>query len=115
MVSFPRRGEIYIGDLVPGVGHEQAGARPVLIVQNDAGNERAKTTIVVPITSNVRLARFPFVARIPDGVLRRPSVANCGQLRNLDKSRLSDRPLAKLDAATMAAVDEALRVSLGLW
>ena len=34
-----RRGEIYYADLSPVVGSEQGGMRPVLIVQNDVGNQ----------------------------------------------------------------------------
>lgn len=34
-----RRGEIYLADLDPVRGHEQAGTRPALIIQNDIGNQ----------------------------------------------------------------------------
>ena len=33
-----KRGDIYYADLRPVVGSEQGGVRPVLIIQNDAGN-----------------------------------------------------------------------------
>ena len=33
-----KRGEIYYADLSPVVGSEQGGIRPVLILQNDVGN-----------------------------------------------------------------------------
>ena len=33
-----RRGEIYLADLGSGVGSEQKGERPVIIVQNNKGN-----------------------------------------------------------------------------
>ena len=32
------RGEIYVADLNPYQGSEQGGIRPVVILQNDAGN-----------------------------------------------------------------------------
>ena len=35
---YPRRGEIYEADLGVGDGSEQAGIRPVLIIQNNVGN-----------------------------------------------------------------------------
>jgi mRNA interferase MazF len=115
VVSFPRRGEIFWASFDPVVGSERAGTRPALVVQNDVGNRYARTTIVVPLTTNVELARFPFAVRIPDGTLSRPSVVVCGQLRHIDKSRLSGEPVARLDSATMAAVDDALRAALGLY
>jgi len=34
-----RRGDIYYADLSPVVGSEQGGIRPVLIIQNDVGNQ----------------------------------------------------------------------------
>lgn len=33
------RGDIYYADLRPVIGSEQGGIRPVLIVQNDVGND----------------------------------------------------------------------------
>ena len=115
MVSFPKRGEIYWTRFDPVVGSEQGGTRPAVVVQNDIGNRYARTTIVVPLTSSTRLARFPFAVAIDIDEPLRPSVANCGQLRNVDKSRLSGAPIASLDADTMRAVDDALRASLGLY
>ena len=47
------RGEIYVADLNPYQGSEQGGIRPVVILQNDAGNYFSSTTIVVSLTSHV--------------------------------------------------------------
>ena len=115
MVTVPRRGQVYWTRFDPVVGSEQGGTRPAVVVQNDVGNRFARTTIVVPLTTNLRLARFPFVVEMPGGIGPKPSVANCGQLRNVDKSRLTGEPIATLDAETMRAVDDALRASLGLY
>lgn len=48
-----RRGEIYIADLDPSCGSEQGGVRPVVILQNNAGNYFCPTLIVAPITSRI--------------------------------------------------------------
>lgn len=48
-----RRGDIYLADLNPYVGSEQGGTRPVLLLQNNAGNYFCPTLIVAPITSRV--------------------------------------------------------------
>ena len=45
------RGDIYMADFGHGAGSEQEGMRPVLIVQNNAGNQNSPTVIVAPITS----------------------------------------------------------------
>ncbi len=115
MVKFPKRGEVYWTRFDPVVGSEQGGTRPAVVVQNDVGNRFARTTIVVPLTSRVHLARFPFVVAMPEGATPKPSAANCGQLRNVDKSRLTGEPITTLDAHTMGALDDALRASLGLY
>ena len=46
-----RRGDIFFADLSPVVGSEQGGIRPVLIVQNDIG-EQIQPTICAAITSD---------------------------------------------------------------
>ena len=48
------RGHIYYAQLEEGVGSEQEGHRPVLVVQNDVGNLRSRTIIVIPITSQIK-------------------------------------------------------------
>jgi mRNA interferase MazF len=48
----PQRGEIWLIDLNPGIGHEQKGKRPALIISDNSFNEtRAGMVIVLPITS----------------------------------------------------------------
>ena len=44
-----KRGEIYFADLSPVIGSEQGGVRPVLIIQNDVGNQHSPTTIVAAL------------------------------------------------------------------
>jgi mRNA interferase MazF len=114
MVSFPRRGEIYWVDLNPAAGSEQRGVRPAVIVQNDVGNEFSPTTIIVPLSSKVSKTSYLVNVVLPDGLLPKPSVAKCGQMRTIDKARLREGPVARLDAESLARVDDALRLSLGL-
>ena len=47
------RGDIYLADLGEGVGSEQRGERPVLIVQNNKGNIFSPTVTVLPITTKI--------------------------------------------------------------
>ena len=46
-----RRGEIYFANLGIGIGAEQQGDRPVIILQNDTGNVNSPTVIVAPLTT----------------------------------------------------------------
>ena len=54
-----RRGEIFYADLGETIGSEQFGVRPVLIIQNDKGNEHGPTTVVVGITSKLKKMHLP--------------------------------------------------------
>lgn len=110
-----RRGEIYLANLNPVVGSEQGGTRPVLVIQNDLGNKYSPTTIVAAITSRIRKAKLPTHIEIAGARyhLERDSVILLEQIRTIDKLRLKER-VAKLDDESMARVNEALGISLGL-
>lgn len=114
VAAFPRRGDIHWVELNPVVGAEMGKTRPALVVQNDIGNEFSGTTIIVTISSQRSAQSYPFLVPLPDGTLSKPSVANCAHVRTVDRSRLASGAIARLDADTMLAVDDALRVSLGL-
>ena len=47
------RGDMYYADLGRGIGSEQEGYRPVLILQNNTGNKYSPTVIVAAISSKV--------------------------------------------------------------
>lgn len=77
-----------------GRGSEPDGRRPCAIVQHDRFNRsRIATTIVVPVTSNLRLAAMPGNVRLRkgEGNLPRPSVVNVTQIVTVDKTRLDER------------------------
>ena len=84
------RGEIWLADLNPTRGSEQAGVRPVLIFQNDMVSRFTATVLTIPLTTNIRRAFLPTCTRISkgEGGLASDSVALCHQLRVLDTTRL---------------------------
>ncbi len=104
-----------MANLDPTRGAEQAGTRPVLVVQCDLANERIPTVTVVPLTSNVRAARFLFTVAVSttETGLTQDSVVLVFHVRTLDKTRLIRR-MGHLEDETMARVDEALALHLGL-
>lgn len=110
-----RRGDIYYADLSPVVGSEQGGTRPVLIIQNDIGNQYSPTTIVAAITSQIAKAKLPTHIEMPvtPGGLEKNSVILVEQIRTIDKSRLMEK-VASLDGEMMAKVNQAVEISLGL-
>ncbi|MEG5000507.1 type II toxin-antitoxin system PemK/MazF family toxin [Microcoleus sp. B4-D4] len=54
-----RRGEIWIANLDPTQGSEQAGVRPTIIFQNDTISRYTTTIISIPLTTNLRRASLP--------------------------------------------------------
>ena len=110
-----RRGDIYYANLNPVIGSEQGGLRPVLILQNDIGNTYSPTTIVAAVTSKIKRAKLPTHIELKSDryQLEKDSVILLEQLRTIDKQRLKER-IGRLDDDTMAKVDNALLISLGL-
>jgi len=55
MISNPLRGEIWLVQLDPVVGHEQANIRPCLVLSNNIFNQsKANLFIIVPLTSQTK-------------------------------------------------------------
>ncbi len=110
----PSRGEVWMVDLDPTRGHEQAGVRPGLIVSVDAFNHGpAELVILVPITTRDR--GIPFHVRIEpkEGGLSRASFAKSEDVRSVSSGRLVRR-MGVVSAETMGAVEDGLRVLLNL-
>lgn len=109
------RGDLFFADLNPVVGSEQGGRRPVVVLQNDIGNQYSPTTIVAAITSRLKKAKLPTHVEIGAEKfnLAKNSVVLLEQLRTIDKKRLGER-IGHFDPETMKQVDVALSISLGL-
>lgn len=112
-----KRGDLYYAALDETyVGSEQTGVRPVVILQNNIGNEHSPTVIVAPITSKINSK-----AIIPTHVyikgyknrLKQNSLVLTEQIRAIDKQRLKYY-IGALDAGELRVVDKALIISLGI-
>ncbi|MGJ0451678.1 MAG: type II toxin-antitoxin system ChpB family toxin [Methylocystis sp.] len=100
------RGDIYLVSLDPTSGHEQQGARPVLLVSPAAFNRLTKTPIVLPITSGGNFARTAgFAVSLTGAGTQTTGVIRCDQPRALD---LGARRARRLEAAPLEIVEEAL-------
>lgn len=109
-----RRGEVFFADLHGGVGYEQNGERPVVVLQNDMGNRYSPTVIVAPLTSSRMKKPLPtHVWCGTDSGLLKNSCILLEQIRVIDKTRLS-RYLCSLNVEMMGRVDQAAAISLGL-
>src|SRR3989344_1055994 len=110
-----RRAEIFLANLEPTKGSEQEGTRPVLIIQNDIGNEYSTTTIIAPITSAFMKKEYPtnvFIKK-EDSKLSKDSTILLNQIRAIDNSRLIKK-IGLVDNFTMNRVDRAIKISLGI-
>ena len=110
----PSRGEVWVAYLDPGIGHEQTGRRPVLVVSDDAFNHGASELVVtVPLTSRLREISDRVRITPPEGGLRRESDILCSQIRTLSRQRLRERR-GRVSDATFAAVMQRIAWILGI-
>ena len=110
-----KKGDIYYADLMPVIGSEQGGIRPVLIIQNDVGNCYSPTVIVAAITSRPNKHWIPTHIELGNHVrgLHNDSVILLEQVRTIDRIRLRGY-VGSLSGAMMRKVDEAILVSFGV-
>lgn len=109
------RGDIYFANLGRGIGSEQYGYRPVLIIQNNTGNRFSPTVIVAAVSSKVgaktKLPTHYYLGAVEG--LDTPSIVLLEQLRTVDKRRLT-KYIGRLDELQMQGINHALAVSVGL-
>ena len=110
-----KRGDLFWVNLNPTRGSEQAGRRPVLVIQNDIGNEFAPTVIVAPITTRNFTREYPTNVKIQKGIagLKSDSTILLSQIRTIDKSRL-EKKIGHLPESYLRKVDTTVKISLGL-
>ena len=109
------RGDIFYANLKHGIGSEQSGYRPVLIIQNNMGNQFSPTVIVAVITGNVH-----YKARLPTHCLLNlsptlsiPSMVLFEQIITIDKRRLK-KYAGRISEEEITSINKALSISLGL-
>ena len=106
------RGDMYYADLGRGIGSEQEGYRPVLILQNNTGNKYSPTVIVAAISSKVDAkAKLPthYLLQAENG-LELPSLVLLEQLRTIDKKRLGAY-IGRLEEKHIRKINHTLAVS----
>jgi len=109
------QGDVCWASLADPLGSGPGFRRPVAIVQGDTFNaSRIATAVVVPLTSNVRLAAAPGNVLLPTTRtgLPKDSVANVSQIVSVDRSILSDR-VGQLAAGDLQLVLAGIDLVLG--
>lgn len=91
------RGDIYLVDLNPTAGHEQRGARPVLVVSPSSFNKITKTPWVLPITTGGNFAKTTGFAVVLYGT-KTKGIVRCDQIRAIDMQSRNGRKLESIPA-----------------
>lgn len=109
-VFFADLGSLDLGELYY---HRQAGARPVVIVQNDVGCFFSETLTIVPLTSQLKrpdLESHYILQKA--GFLKKRSMALAEAINTIDKRQIRFY-LGRLSDDDMAGVDAAITSHLG--
>jgi mRNA interferase MazF len=112
-----QRGEIFLVNLNPAQGREQAGRRPVLVLSVDALNRLPLVVTVIVGTKGENVTRdYPTNVRVSavESGLPMETVFLCFQIRSLDPSRLGGHAVGKLSGRALEKVENAVRYCLGL-
>lgn len=110
----PSRGEVWLVDLNPIRGHEQAGTRPALVVSTDVFNHGpAELAVVAPMTTRRRGVPLHVEVTPPEGGVRQASFVQCENLRSVAVGRLVER-WGRVSRTTLSLVEDRLRILLEL-
>ncbi len=120
ITTIPKRGEIWTCELGKNIGSEENKVRPVIIIQNDTGNEKGPTTIIVPISNRHKKIATHLEIRESDYKLEigeRNKITGtvlCEQLKVVSKARLG-RHIATLNTDFMKRfLNPKLKISLDM-
>jgi len=110
-----KRGDIWLVNLDPTLGHEIKKSRSAVIIQNNIGNKYSPITIIAPITSQNTGKIYPIevLLRKEGSDFDKDSKILLNQIRAIDKKRLIKK-LGKVSAELINKIDDAIKISLGL-
>jgi len=112
------RWRVFIANLDPAVGSEQAGTRPVIIISDEGYNRAMDCVTVLPITSRKpgrRVYSNEVLLEERAGGLSVESIALAHQIRTISKRRLAREMGQLVDAQKHRAMLEAVSKHLGSW
>lgn len=87
-----RQGEIWMSDLNPVIGSEQAGRRPVVILSGNLMNKFLQVVITAPLTSKIKNYQGnPILTPSPVNGLKLESELMVFHIRSISKDRLIEK------------------------
>lgn len=110
----PSRGEVWVVQLDPVRGHEQAGRRPALVLSVDALNHGpAGIVVAIPITSKSKAVRLHVEIDPPEGGLKTRSWIKIEDIRSLSIERF-DKRWGRVSPQTMRLIEQRIASMLGI-
>lgn len=87
------QGDIYWVNLGPIRGYEQAGIRPALVIQCNPLNRQLRTTLMIPLTTNLSVRGLMTTHFLPKEItkLKKDSVALLHQIQVVDQRKLKKK------------------------
>lgn len=87
-----RQGEIWMSDLNPAIGPEQAGRRPVVILSGNLMNKFLQVVITAPLTSKIKNYQGnPILKPSSSNGLKLESELMVFHIRSISKDRLLEK------------------------
>ena len=105
--------DIWLADLNPSVGTEPGKTQPVVVVQTDLLNGEHLSTIICPVTTNVKPDVQLLRVHLKKGQLKKLSDILVDQVRAIDNKRLIKK-LWQLTKEQKEKLKENLRIMLDL-
>jgi mRNA interferase MazF len=105
--------DIWLADLNPAIGTEPGKTRPVVIIQTDLLNEVHPSSVICPITTNLRPDIELLRVRIEEGQIDKPSDILIDQIRAIDNRRLI-KIIGKLNKEQILKIKKNIKILLDL-
>jgi len=105
--------DIWLADLNPGRGTESGKTRPVVIIQTNLLNETLLSTLICPLTTNVKKEIELLRVHLKKGQLDNLSDILVDQVRAIDNKRLLKK-IGQLTKEQKAKLKSNLRIILDL-
>lgn len=105
--------DIWLADLNPAIGTEPGKTRPVVIIQTDLLNEVHPSSVICPITTNLRPDIELLRVRIEEGQIDKPSDILIDQIRAIDNRRFI-KIIGKLNKEQILKIKKNIKILLDL-
>lgn len=105
--------DIWLADLNPARGTEPGKTRPVVIIQTDLLNEVHPSSVICPITTNLRPDIELLRVRIEEGQIDKPSDILIDQIRAIDNRRVI-KIIGKLNKEQILKIKKNIKILLDL-